>query len=160
VQAGDLGVGEDARRKRQSSGARPPVKRAARVRRVAGELPDRLPDDWASDPAYELSLDEQTPTRYPTLFRSDFWLPGEFSFTANGRAPNGTEVTFGSSTALIDELLELNARTWRTGEIAEWFAHGKRTEDGLEECAKFAFVVLLAMARFARHDSLPMVLDW
>ena len=124
------------------------------------ETPEILPEDWVADPAHELSLPEDSLTRYPTLLRCDFWLPGEYSFTSQGKAPNETDVTFGFSAALRDELVELNARTWCADEISGWLAYGKKREDGLEDCAKFAFAVFYALAGIANKYNQPMVLDW
>jgi hypothetical protein len=55
--------------------------------------PDILPEDWFDDTAYQSSLAEDALTRYPTLLLCDFWLPGEYSFTAKGRVPNEKEST-------------------------------------------------------------------
>ena len=115
---------------------------------------DRLPEDWDSDPVYTSS------TRYPALLRCDFWLPGEYSFVSKGKAPNENDVTFGFSASLLDELRELNARTWGAERISDWFTYGKKREDGLEDCAQFAFAVLYALAATAQEYSQPMVLDW
>ncbi len=124
------------------------------------EAPAMVPEKWTSDPAYELSSAEQAPTRYPTLLRSAFWLPGEHSFTAQGKTPNGVDVTFGFTAALLQELRELNARTWDAEDISGWFAYGKKREDGFESCAKFGLAVLYALGSVAKEDNLPMILDW
>jgi hypothetical protein len=80
------------------------------------EAPATGLESIATDPAFELSSDEHAVTRYPNLLRSNFWLPGEYSFTSRGQAPTRNDVTFGFSTALVKELDELNARTWRADE--------------------------------------------
>lgn len=125
------------------------------------EAPATVPENIAADPAFELSSDEHIATRYPNLLRSDFWLPGEYSFTSRGRAPNGNDVTFGFSTALVKELDELNARTWSAdvATVSEWFLQATKKEDAFENCARFGFAVFYALAWMAVEHHLPMVLD-
>ena len=125
------------------------------------EAPVTVLEDIGTDPAFELSSGEHAPTRYPNLLRSDFWLPGEYSFTSNGQAPNGKDVTFGFSAALVKELGELNARTWNADEatVSKWFLQATKKEDAFESCAKFGFAVFHALARKAVEHGLPMALD-
>ncbi len=126
------------------------------------EAPAMVPEDIDADPAFQVSSDEHVETRYPTLLRSDFWLPAEYSFISKGRAPNENDVTFGFSTALVKELGELNARTWSADEatVSDWFVRATNKEDAFENCAKFGFAVFYALARKAVKHHLPMVLDW
>lgn len=126
------------------------------------ELPVEVPQDLSADPAYAASLEEGVPSRYPTLLRSDYWLPGNHPFVVEVESPAGAKITLGFTEALFNDLRRLNSRTWRASEwkLARWFRKAPRKGDSLELNAKFAFTILYLLSREAVDRGLPMVLDW
>jgi len=124
--------------------------------------PTEVPKDLGTDPAFAASSEESMSSRYPTLLRGDFWLPGAHSFTVNCQSPVGAEITLGFTEALFEDLRRLNSRTWRASEwkLARWFREAAREGDPLELSAKSAFSILFFLAKEAVDQDLPMVLDW
>jgi hypothetical protein len=125
--------------------------------------PTAFVEDYAADPAYQRSVDPEFKTAYFQLMREiEVWLPCDFPFTFRANDPAGNTIAFGSSVRLVDQLESLNRRTWNAGEdaIAQWRLDGAEYQAPLELGAKFAFAVLLALARDAVAHRLIMKLDY
>lgn len=124
--------------------------------------PTEVPEDLGADPAFEASSEDSMPSRYQTLLRGDYWLPGAYSFVVKCQSPAGAEITLGFTEALFNDLRRLNSRTWRASEwkLARWCRKAARKGDPLEPSAKFAFSILYFLAKEAVDQGLPMVLDW
>jgi hypothetical protein len=62
----------------------------------------------------------------------------------------------------LDELVDLNARTWQADldTIIRWSDSPAEQGTPLEACAQFGFAVLYRLAVTARKHGLPMVLDY
>lgn len=128
--------------------------------------PERIPEDWLEDAALQRSMEDGFPTRYPhLLFQVDVWLPVRMAEVFDAPHPLGEDddeqIRYGSVPALLEELEDLNARTWRAGadEIERWRVGGLDAEATLEARARFAYSVFLELATKADEFGLPMVLD-
>lgn len=124
---------------------------------------ERVPNDVTSDPALAASRAEGFRSRYPSLISDvEMWLPGEFDFTFLAPALTGDETGIGSSVALLEELRDLNARTWNAddGLLAEWRRTCPVGAEPLESHARFGLAVLLDLARLSVDHRLPMKLDY
>ncbi|HEY7500546.1 MAG TPA: hypothetical protein VH740_18635 [Vicinamibacterales bacterium] len=120
-------------------------------------------EDYASDPAYQRSANPDFKTSSFQLMRDiEVWLPCDFPFTFRSNDPAGNEIAFGSSIRLVDQLESLNRRTWNAADdaIAQWRFDGAAFQAPLEIGAKFAFAVMLALARDAVAHRLIMKLDY
>jgi hypothetical protein len=127
------------------------------------ERPHDAVEDWPKDPAYEASRAEGYQTLFPQLLGGvEMWLPHDFEFTFGTMAPNGADCSFGSSPALVRELEELNVRTWEADgdAIAVWRRDGAEAGAPLEQGARFAYSILLDLARKSVEYDLPMKLDY
>ncbi len=119
--------------------------------------------DWSEDPAFTRSADPDFASRHPQLLRDvECWLPHNFDFTFGAVEPNERELVFGSSIALCRDLDELNHRTWNAsdGLISQWRRAGAEPDAPLETGARFAFAVMLQLAREAVAHRLIMRLDY
>jgi hypothetical protein len=92
----------------------------------------------------------------------ELWLPSPFEFTFEGEDIDGRRVVVGSTTTLRRQLEALNAATWKAdGDVvAEWSRQPLVGDAPLELCARYAFAVLLGLARQAVEHRLPMKLDY
>jgi hypothetical protein len=120
-------------------------------------------EDWTKDEAYGRSADREFRTRYPALLRNtEIWLPSDFRFTFPAADVSGNTITFGSAVSLRDELIELNARTWRADNstLAAWRKAGAEHLAPLEAGARFAFAVFIDLASAAVEHKLVMKLDY
>jgi len=132
------------------------------------EQPDLSPpyqcvDDWTSDKAFQLSTEPEFKSDFSQIIGNvEIWLPNDFDFTFNTQEPNGHEATFGSSITLVKQLEELNRWTWNASDIefAQWRREGAGAEAPLETAAKFAFALMLDLARQAVAYRLMMKLDY
>ncbi len=127
------------------------------------ERPTACVDDWNEDPAYQKSADPEFETDYGALLRgTSTWLPSDFAFTFVSEDLTGEEACFGSSVQLLQQLFDLNAKTWQADEatIAKWRSAGCSENAPLEDGAKFAFSVFYELARQATNHKLVMKLDY
>ena len=137
---------------------------AAYTEHPGHERPTELPAEWLEDPVLGLSLADDFPCRYPhLLFGVDVWLPVRVAevFDAAHPLDEDEQIRFGSVSALIEELEDLNLRTWQADRqtLERWRAGGLEAEGDLEGQARYSFAVFLAMARKAEELGMPMVLD-
>lgn len=136
---------------------------AAYAEHPALRQPDTLPEEWDNDPALMRSNVAGFRSRYSHLVRNvELWLPSPFEFTFEGEDIDGRRVVVGSTTTLRRQLDELNAATWKAdaNTVAEWSREPPTAEAPLELCARYAFAVLLDLARRAVEHKLPMKLDY
>jgi hypothetical protein len=136
---------------------------AAYAEHPALRQPDTLPEEWDNDPALMRSNVAGFRSRYSHLVRNvELWLPSPFEFTFEGEDIDGRRVVVGSTTTLRRQLDELNAATWKAdaNTVAEWSLEPPAAEAPLELCARYAFAVLLDLARRAVEHKLPMKLDY
>jgi hypothetical protein len=136
---------------------------AAYAEHPALRQPDTLPEEWDNDPALMRSNVAGFRSRYSHLVRNvELWLPSPFEFTFEGEDIDGRRVVVGSTTTLRRQLDDLNAATWKTdaNTVAGWGREPLAAEAPLELCARYAFAVLLDLARRAVEHKLPMKLDY
>jgi hypothetical protein len=143
-------------------------------------------DNWTDDPAWELSSRRNfAHTRYASILAPNFWLPGEFDFILPTQDLAGEDIELGSSVALLAQLRELNARTYRGSpdELAQWLWAGPEPGEGVDltaspaeikqhladvpdepvpfdYTARFALALFLDLAEKSVAHRLPMKLDW
>ena len=136
---------------------------AAYAEHPALRRPATLPEEWDNDPALMRSNVAGFRSRYSHLVRNvELWLPSPFEFTFEGEDIDGRRVVVGSTTTLRRQLDDLNAATWKAdaNTVAGWGREPLAAEAPLELCARYAFAVLLDLARRAVEHKLPMKLDY
>ena len=136
---------------------------AAYAEHPALRQPATLPEEWDNDPALMRSNVAGFRSRYSHLVRNvELWLPSPFEFTFEGEDIDGRRVVVGSTTTLRRQLDDLNAATWKAdaSAVAEWSREPLVGDAPLELCARYAFAVLLGLARRAVDNKLPMKLDY
>ena len=136
---------------------------AAYAEHPALRRPAILPEEWDNDPALMRSNVAGFRSRYSHLVRNvELWLPSPFEFTFEGEDIDGRRVVVGSTTTLRRQLDDLNAATWKAdaNTVAGWCREPLAAEAPLELCARYAFAVLLDLARRAVEHKLPMKLDY
>jgi hypothetical protein len=124
--------------------------------------PERLPEEWGDDPAYKAASEKNADTSYPALLAANLWLPGEFDFMFGVEDLGGNERSIASCGALLEELRELNERTFKgqDAELAAWRAQTVEEKSPLDAHAKNALALLIALAESAVENKLPMMLDY
>jgi hypothetical protein len=136
---------------------------AAYAEHPALRRPATLAEEWDNDPALMRSNVAGFRSRYSHLVRNvELWLPSPFEFTFEGEDIDGRRVVVGSTTTLRRQLEDLNAATWKAdaNAVAGWCREPLAAEAPLELCARYAFAVLLDLARRAVEHKLPMKLDY
>ena len=136
---------------------------AAYAEHPALRRPATLPEEWDNDPALMRSNVAGFRSRYSHLVRNvELWLPSPFEFTFEGEDIDGRRVVVGSTTTLRRQLDDLNGATWKAdgNTVAGWCREPLAEEAPLELCARYAFAVLLDLARRAVEHKLPMKLDY
>jgi hypothetical protein len=136
---------------------------AAYAEHPALRQPATLPEEWDNDPALMRSNVAGFRSRYSHLVRNvELWLPSPFEFTFEGEDIDGRRVVVGSTTTLRRQLDELNAATWKAdaNAVAVWNREPLADNAPLELCARYAFAVLLDLARRAVEHKLPIKLDY
>jgi hypothetical protein len=126
-------------------------------------LPERKTGDWHDDPAYQRSVAEGHRTRYGQLLHDvEFWLPAGYDFTFGAPWVTGDARRFGACGALVAQLDDLNARTWRAApeDLIRWRRDNADFGAPLEVAAQFAFAVVRDLAGKASENRLPMLLDY
>lgn len=117
---------------------------------------------WSADPAYQ-AVRSLSAHRYPHLIDdTEFWFPVEFQEPFQIKTILNTKAAVGSSIRLLQELAELNQRTWHaTPElISEWRTEGAEYGAPLERSAQFAFSIFHELAHLSVQHRLPMKLDY
>jgi hypothetical protein len=118
---------------------------------------------WHADPAFRASTTRGFPTRFGQLLDDvEIWLPAPFDFTFEAEWITGRTCRFGSCTALLVQLDDLNAATWRAGadDVERWRREGAERGAPLEVGARFAWALLRNLAGEAATHRLPMLLDY
>ena len=136
---------------------------AAYAEHPALRRPATLPEEWDNDPALMRSNVAGFRSRYSHLVRNvELWLPSPFEFTFEGEDIDGRRVVVGSTTTLRRQLDDPNGATWKAdgNTVAGWCREPLAAEAPLELCARYAFAVLLDLARRAVEHKLPMKLDY
>lgn len=126
-------------------------------------IPADLPENISKDMAFVLSTSGHYKTHYPALLSdAQIWLPVDFSFVFKAPDCAGREIMIGSSFSLIQELDDLNKRTWNVGEaqLNGGAVEGFETAVPLEVAAKFALALFRRHAALSVNHRLPMLLDW
>lgn len=124
--------------------------------------PVAMPEDWVEDPGLAASNADEHQSRYPQLlYAVDIWLPARIAEVFDAVDIQEEETRFGSVPALLEELEDLNARTWGADDatVELWKAAGLPADADLEATARFAFSVILPVVRKAAEFGLPMLLD-
>jgi hypothetical protein len=90
------------------------------------------------------------------------WLPASIPFTFRGAHLGEGDVGLGSTHTLLEQLHELNARTWQLteGELARILTAGVDKSTPLEASARFGYAVVETLAKAAVEMRLPMKLDY
>jgi hypothetical protein len=120
-------------------------------------------EEWATDPAFELSTAPGFKTAFPQLLRDvQLWLPQRFRFTFRVEDLSGQEIVCGSSVELFEQLKELNRRTWNATDavISEWRRNGAEHNAPMEIGARFAFSIMNELSQQAIAHRLIMKLDY
>lgn len=128
------------------------------------QRPEKTPDSFSEDAAYKASNAVDFQSGYPNLVRGvELWLPCEFDFGFQAMGPAGQPMQFGSSVRLMEELAELNERTWRADDetIRDWRRECPDCEKApLETKAQFGYTILRHLASQSVEHNLPMKLDY
>ncbi len=120
-------------------------------------------EDWTTDAAFQRSADPKFKTAFSHLLRDvEIWLPNEFEFTFRAADPSGHELNFGSSNTLLAQLELLNRKTWNAADdrLSAWRRQGAEYKSPLEIGARFAFAIMLELARQSVAHRLVMKLDY
>lgn len=119
-------------------------------------------DNWSSDPAYRAAAMNPRSRYLHLVGGSEIWLPVDFATPIETKSLLNESVIVGSSVRLLDELLELNRRTWATSgeQLAQWRAERPAYGATLETSARFGFAVFHELAQQSVRRGLPMKLDY
>jgi hypothetical protein len=126
-------------------------------------VPTRTPSDYGKDPAYVASNAEGFRSRYGQLLHEvEIWLPATFSFTFRGAHLGQGDVGLGSTHGLLEQLHELNDRTWRLkpGDLGAILQAGVERGAPLDAAARFGYSIVEKLAGVAVEVHLPMKLDY
>jgi hypothetical protein len=125
-------------------------------------LPKKMPEDLNADPAVTAGSGMK---RYGQLFEAAVWLPAKLDFTFRAHWITGDDLTFGSNVVLLDQLRDLNRRTYKAdvATLAEW-RKGEGPDDladwPAELMAKYGLAVFTGLAERSVESRLPMLLDF
>lgn len=137
---------------------------AAYSERPEVQRPTEFMKNWDKDPVYLASTKQGSGSKYPQLLSNvEWWLPAKINFTFRAPSVNGKQIMMGSSYALLNELRELNANTWKADDkqISSWRSAGCPDHGSpLEQGACFAFAVMYELSKEAIEHRLPMLLDY
>lgn len=119
-------------------------------------------EGWDQDSAL-LTSRMNPKSRYRHLVAdTEIWLPVAFEQPLRTDALTGDSVVVGSSVRLLEELRELNDRTWAADDdrIAKWRYDGAEYGAPLEISARFGFSIFYDLTRRSVAARLPMKLDY
>ena len=119
-------------------------------------------EGWDQDSAF-LTSRMNPESRYRHLLAdTEIWLPAEFAVPFPTVAVSGQRVVVGSSRRLLEELRDLNSRTWQVddAQITEWRCQAAAPNAPLDISARFAFSIFYSLAQRAVVARLPMKLDY
>lgn len=123
----------------------------------ARQLPDAAPADWTKDRTWSNAVKKST---HRHVVEPHVWLPAEFDDVFVAKSLSGTQLPFGSSPRLLDQLRDLNERTFRgtPADLEAWRQAGPGQP--LPHMARFALAVFTELAGRSVNARLPMVLDY
>ncbi len=76
------------------------------------DWPTDMPSTLSEDPAWQrVSAEDFSRCHFPQIQIPDFWVAGDFAFTARQAMPDGDEWLLGSLDGLLDQLGVLNRKT-------------------------------------------------
>ena len=76
------------------------------------EWPEDVPRSLAEDPAWQrVSARDFERCHFPQVQIPDFWVAGDFAWTASQAMPDGDEWVLGSLEGLVDQMTTLNEKT-------------------------------------------------
>jgi hypothetical protein len=116
-------------------------------------------DDLALDVVADLSVR----TQYPQLLLGEeIWLPSSSPSVFKSVDAAGNERMFGNCGKLLNELDQLNDRTWRADTATRdlWGREGLDQSAVLEAAAKFGWSLMHRLASEAVRHKLPIILDY
>lgn len=120
-------------------------------------------DNWSEDPALTRYADPTAKTMFPQLLLGEeIWLPISSPSVFKSVDAAGNERMFGNCGKLLNELDELNERTWRA-DIAtrdRWGREGLDHGAALEVAAKFGWSVMHRLTTEAVRHKLAIILDY
>ena len=119
-------------------------------------------EGWENDPAF-LTNRIDSISRYQHLMAdTEIWLPLDLSKPVRTVAVDWSNVTVGSSPRLLNELRDLNSRTWQASDaqIDQWCINGAEFGCPLETSARFGFSVFYKLTSYSVERCMPMKLDY
>ena len=124
--------------------------------------PKRATAHFDRDAAYQSLAAQEFRCRFFQIFGVEVWLPCSFPFTFIAADPTGSEIQFGSSVTLLEQLRQLNTETYGADAetLARWKFDGAGPEDPFEESAQFGLANFLHHAQLSVEHQLPMKLDY
>ncbi|MGN6182279.1 MAG: hypothetical protein ACTHQM_01350, partial [Thermoanaerobaculia bacterium] len=111
----------------------------------------KVAGEWGNEPAYQ-TMRSLAAHPYPHLLGdTEFWFPIDFQYPFSATTILGETVAIGSSTRLLEELGELNRKTWGASpdELGEWRTEGAEYGEPLEKSAQLAFAILHELAKLS-----------
>lgn len=125
-------------------------------------LPEKVPAQFAKDPAYQALAQERFRGDYAQLFEVEIWFPSDFPFVFQAQDLAGNEVRFGSAAQLLAQLKKLNERTLKgdAGSLERWKREGAGPADSFAKASQFGLSMFLHHAELAVKHRLPMKLDY
>lgn len=135
---------------------------AAHRENLALPMPEIATTRWDNDPAYQSSTAEGFHSRFGQILLPEYWLPVDFPFVFNAEDVVGNKVAFGSSPALLRQLISLNDETFRGTEndLAKWIYDGATEGDQFQKSAQFGIAMFARHAKLSVEHRLPMKLDY
>lgn len=124
--------------------------------------PERATVHFDKDEAYQNLAAQKFRCRFSQIFDVEAWLPCSFPFTFHVPDLTGTEVRFGSSVTLLEQLRLLNDESYKAdGEmLARWKYDGAGSQDTFDKSARFGLAMFLYHAQLSAEHRLPMKLDY
>jgi hypothetical protein len=145
-------------------------------------LPEKVPETWADDPAYQRSIDREFKSHYTTILMPELWLPTQFPFSFESPTLVSEKGWIGSTFTLKQQLDDLRERTTgrfqelkavekkmkpkvrKTGFFKSMFTRKqedrKQTKPTLVEAAEFGLSIFSDLANKACEHQLPILLSF
>jgi hypothetical protein len=136
---------------------------AAYAEQPSLRCPSRVPSDYGKDPAYIASNTKGFTSSVGQLIHEvEIWLPAPFAFTFRAAHLGEGDIGLGSSFTLLDQLRNLNARTWQLSAAAlgDLLTAGLAKDASLEAAARFGYAVVEKLAVASTEGRVPMKLDY
>jgi hypothetical protein len=140
---------------------------AAYLENPSEKMPETMPGGWQQDKVLAAckakASAKNTSIRYGQLYFPEFWFPVNFPFVFKAQYVTKNEMSFGSATALLALLGQINEVAFKASreEIRQW-----RRKDGagsgtpFQSTAKFGLSILMELAEQSVLHRLPMKLDY